>query len=474
MKLLNCFLFLFAFISVATNATSAQIACVRGDAPVEVQGSITSDDNAQLGRIVRDGAASSCAGDTATLENNTFRRRDTHNFQNPYNETVCVRVEVDFTGCGGNQTQAVAYSSFTPTLPANNVIGDLGFSTIGKGSFSFSVGPNASFSVGVNEVDPGTGCPLYKLKVTYLRNCRQAGTDLTNDGLADPTIFRASNGVGAWYSLDSETGQPVIKAFGTSSDFPTGGSDYTGDGKTDLSVYRTGNHTWYYSTNLDSPGSNFVGQPWGLNGDKPVPGDFDGDGKNDIAIFRPGNGTFYVLRSSDGSLQTRQWGAPGDTPISGDFDGDAMTDFAIARNNGSLKYWWILKSNFNYGFDEVVHWGTDTDRIATGDYDGDGITDPAVFRNASGTFYVFRSTDRQMQTFRWGSPGDVPQPADYDGDRKQDFAIYRPSNGTWYISNSGSGTTRIVNWGLQFDQPMTTSYKIDGAQEIAQTLTGGE
>ena len=448
----------------------AQYSCVRAADPVLIEGSITGDDLAQLGRITRDGKPSSCAGDTANLENSTFLRRDTHNFVNPYNETVCVRVEQDYTGCAGNQTQSVAYSTFNPLAPATNVIGDAGYSTINKGSYSFSVGPNAAFTIGVNEIEQSTGCPLYKLKVTYLRNCRQAGTDLTNDGRADITVYRTTPVGATWYSLDSETDQAVIRNFGNQGDIPTGGNDYTGDGKYDLSVYRGLTNTWFYATNPDAPGTNFVASPWGVTGDKVVPGDFDGDGKNDIAVFRPSEGKFYILRSVDGALQTMQWGGLNDNPISGDFDGDTVTDIAIERQNGGGKFWWILKSNYGYGFHQVVHWGITFDRPVPGDYDGDSISDVAVFRPSTGIFYVLRSSDQQMHAFKWGVDGDVPQPADYDGDLKQDFAVYRPSNATWYIHNSGTGTSRAVNWGLQFDQPMTTAYRILGAQQAQPTL----
>ena len=471
MKALKLLFVLSLYVSFSAQASLAQYSCIRAVNPAMIEGSINGSDLLQLGRISRDGKPSSCTGDTASAENQLTLRRDTHSFVNPYNETVCVRVEMDFTGCGNSQMQSVAYSNFNPLSPATNVIGDSGYSTIGQGSYSFSVGPGAAFAIGVNEVEQNTGCALYKLKVTYLRNCRQAGTDLTNDGKADITVYRTTPFGATWYSIDSETLQPVIRAFGNQGDIPTGGSDYTGDGRTDLSVYRGLNNTWYFANNPDTPGTNYTAQPWGIASDKPAPGDYDGDGKNDIAIYRPNEGRFYILRSSDGSLQTAQWGALGDFPVSGDFDGDSMSDIAISRQTAGGMYWWILKSNYRYGFYEVVHWGVPSDRPIPGDFDGDAISDAAVFRPSTGTFYVRRSSDLQMHAFKWGADGDVPQPADYDGDLKQDFAVYRPSNATWYIYNSASETSRIVNWGLQFDQPMTTSYRILGAQPIMQALT---
>ena len=175
-------------ICIASLNTFAQYVCQPGAAPIMIQGSINPGDVQQAGRITRDGSPSSCNGDNAVLESATPVRRDSHNFTNPFNETVCVKVELDFTGCAGNQTQSVAYSAFNPALPSAGVIGDSGYSTINTGSYLFSVGPNANFTVGVNEIDPGTGCPLYKLKITYLRNCRQPGFDRTNDGRADIAV----------------------------------------------------------------------------------------------------------------------------------------------------------------------------------------------------------------------------------------------------------------------------------------------
>ncbi|MEO6335043.1 MAG: FG-GAP-like repeat-containing protein [Pyrinomonadaceae bacterium] len=460
MKAFNCFFLMVSlYVSFAAPAAIAQYSCVRAIDPVMIQGSLTAGDVQQAGRITRDGKPSTCLGDTAVLENGIAVRRDTHNFVNPYNETVCVRVEQDFSGCGGNQVQSVAYSSYNPANPAANVIGDSGFSTISKGSYSFSVGPNSAFSIVLNEIEPNTGCPLYKLKVTYLRNCRQAGNDYTNDGRADITVYRPST-ISIWYTVDSETGTNIFRNFGTVGDLVTGGSDYTGDGRSDVSVYRQSTNTWYYALNQNDPGANFVAQPWGVPGDRVVPGDFDGDGRDDVSIFRPSEGTFYILRSGDGSFQATHWGTTNDIPVFGDFDGDTATDIAVVRQTSGGSVWWILKSNYNYGFNETHQWGLPTDKLVPGDYDGDSITDLATWRPSTGVFYVRRSTDLQMQAFQWGLQGDIPQPADYDGDRKQDFAIWRPSTGTWYISNSGTDTSKIVKWGQQGDQPITSPYRI--------------
>lgn len=446
-------------LSIAVPSVNAQFVCQRDPAIITISGSITGGDGQQLGRISRDGNPSTCASGTAAQEDAIVVRRDTHNFTNPFNETVCVRVEQDFTTCNTQQMMSVAYSSYNPLLPASGVIGDPGFSTIGKGSYSFSIGPNANFSIAVHEVDTSNGCPLYNLRVTYLRNCRQAGFDRTNDGRADPTMYRT--GVPSqWHTLDSETNQLASRTFGTVGDIVTGGSDYTGDGQTDLSVYRVNSNTWYYGLDQNSPNSSFQATPFGTTGDRAVPGDYDGDGINDIAIWRATTGTYYLLRSSDGTLMSFPWGQTNDLPVFGDFDGDTVTDFAVVRQTSEGSIWYLQKSNYRYGFDQIIQWGLPTDKLVPGDYDGDSITDLAVFRPSDGTFYVRRSSDQSLLIVKWGISGDTPQPADYDGDKKTDFAVYRSSTQVWYILNSATSTFTAIPLGLPNDIPITSPYRI--------------
>lgn len=456
-RTLFCLMALVLSIAVVP-AVNAQVVCQRAS-PVTINGSINVGDVQQAGRISRDGSPSSCNGSFGLLENGMAVRRDTHNLVNPFNETVCVRVEQDFTGCAGNQMMSVAHSLYNPSFPASSVIGDPGYSTINKGSYSFSVGPNANFTIVVHEVEPNTGCPLYSLRVTYLRNCRQAGFDRTNDGRADPTLYRVS-AVSQWHTMDSETNQLVSRTFGTVGDLVTGGGDYTGDGQTDLSVYRPGSSTWYYGLDQNSPNSSFQATPWGTNGDRAVPGDYDGDGLNDIAIWRATDGTYYLLKSSDNTLLAYQWGINNDIPVSGDFDGDTVTDFAVVRQTSDGSLWYIQKSNYTYGFNQATYWGLPTDRLVPGDYDGDAITDLAVFRPSEGAFYVRRSSDLSLMIGRWGISGDTPQPADYDGDNKMDFAVYRSSAQVWYILNSATSTFTAIQLGLPGDIPVSAAYRI--------------
>jgi hypothetical protein len=454
------FCFVFTIILITVPAANAQFICQPAANPAVIQGTIGAGDLTQTGRITRDGQPSNCGKiGSGGLENTDVLRRDAHNFTNPFNETVCVKVEMDFSGCAGNQIQSAAYSNYNAANPAANVIGDSGFSTLNKGSYSFAVGPNANFTVVVHEVETATGCALYKLKVSYLRNCRQPGFDRTNDGKADLTVYRPST-VSKWWTIDSSTNQPSVRDFGTVGDIVNGGSDYTGDGQSDLSVYRPSTNTWYSSTNQETPASNLSATQWGVSGDRAVPGDYDGDGKNDVAIWRSSDGTFYVLRSTDQTLLAFKWGTANDIPVSADFDGDNITDFAVVRQTSGGSVWYITKSNYNYGFSETTQWGLPTDKLVPADYDGDSITDLAVWRPSEGNFYVRRSSDLTLEAFHWGASGDIPQPADYDGDRTMDYAVWRPSTGTWYIHNSETNTSRVVIFGQQGDQPITAPYRI--------------
>lgn len=134
---------------------------------VEITGSLNAGDVQQAGRISRDGSPSLCGHPRvpATLENNIARRRDAHLLVNPSPNPVCVTATADFSGCGGNQTMLVLYSTYNPAQPHLNVIGESGYSTIGRVSFSTRLTGGQSYTAVVHEVDAGTGCPLYRIRL---------------------------------------------------------------------------------------------------------------------------------------------------------------------------------------------------------------------------------------------------------------------------------------------------------------------
>ena len=464
---------------VANQAAFAQYEC-EVTVPSEVRtGSIAVGDPVQVSRVFRDGIPSSCLGGVPTAAPVAGSYRfDQYSFTNPTGLPACVTVDLDATGCGGsanNSTQINAYSpTFTPTNVMQGLVGKPGFSTIGTGSLAFPIAAGASFVVTVHEVVAGGGCANYSIRVTYRTGCRQAGFDRSNDGKADPTYFQPTTGT--WEILNSAGGTNSL-LFGLSGDIVTPG-DYTGDGQTDVSTYRTSVNTWFYATDQTSPQTNVAYIPWGAAGDVPIPGDFDRDGKTDVTVWRPSNGIWYSLRSSNNTLFVTKWGTTGDTPITGDYDGDLAADFGVTRNVGGTLRWYILQSNFGYGFalgcgtvvpvtcDQGVNWGTTGDRPVVGDFDGDLRTDVAVWRPSDGKWYYLRSggvtagnTPGPPEGYQFGLTGDIPQPADYDGDRKTDFAVFRPA-GTWWINNSATNSFTVHQWGTPTSQPATSPYRM--------------
>ena len=129
--------------------------------------------------------------------------------------------------------------------------------------------------------------------------------DLDGDGLADPTVWRASTGT--WYWLKSSNGYSY-QASGSAQwgnqalvDVPLLG-DVDGDGRADLMIWRATTGNWHWLTSSSNYTTGYVVSQWGNAslGDVPLLGDFDGDGTCDIVIYRASTGEWFWLSSGSG------------------------------------------------------------------------------------------------------------------------------------------------------------------------------
>jgi hypothetical protein len=447
------------YLSASTTALG-QFECTPSTTTAPTSGSLTAGDPTQTGRVVRDGRPSTCTGKTNTLQNTVPVNADAANFTAPV--TGCATLVFNNTGCGTASTGIVAYSTYTPATPNTGIIGDMGFSSVGGGSFSFPVTQSQNFTIvtyDVIETPTNLFCASYSYTITYSTSCRQAGYDGNNDGRAEFNLFRPSTS--QWLAFDSNTDiLSTLNTFGLSSDTPEIG-DYDGNGSSEPAVFRSSNSTWYAMKAPGNPVTNFSAVQWGMSGDIPLPGDYDRDGKTDLTIWRPSDGNWYTLRSSDNALSVFHWGQLGDTPYTGDFDGDMVNDFGVTRFVSGGQNHLILESNFGQGFQLLPVFGQPNDLLVIGDYDGDAKSDLAVFRPSDGNWYINRSSvtvGDPLMVLHWGQSGDIPQPADYDGDKKTDVAIYRPSQGAWYYFSSLTGIGVAKSAGEATDIPASAPY----------------
>ncbi len=131
--------------------------------------------------------------------------------------------------------------------------------------------------------------------------------DYDGDQRADLAIRRGSQ----WWINRSSSNTAGVSIFGSGGVDKAVPSDYTGDGKADVAVWRPSEGTWYV---LRSEDQSFYAAPFGISTDLPTPADYDGDGRTDFSVYRPSNGTWYLNRSTSG-FAIQPFGLNGDKPI---------------------------------------------------------------------------------------------------------------------------------------------------------------
>jgi len=94
----------------------------------------------------------------------------------------------------------------------------------------------------------------------------------------------------------------------------------------------------------------------------------------------------------------------------------------------------------------------------SGDYDGDGKDDYAV--KEGNVWLIKQSLNGYRRTFLWQEANDKPVQNDYDGDGIVDIAVWRESTGDWYIRQSSDLSTRFVHWGQPGDIPVPSYYNV--------------
>jgi HYR domain/Secretion system C-terminal sorting domain/Immunoglobulin I-set domain len=135
-------------------------------------GSLTTGDLQQNGRINRFGVVSTCAAPKAcpgTFTTTGARLYDAYTITNPRNVPVCATIGIA-SGCGVNMF-SVAYSgSYDPNALCTNYLADPGSSFPNTGYYEATIPANSSIVVIVHEVNTGTGCANYQLTVDVPRD----------------------------------------------------------------------------------------------------------------------------------------------------------------------------------------------------------------------------------------------------------------------------------------------------------------
>ena len=135
-------------------------------------GSLTSGDALQTGRLNRFATISTCAapkGCPGIFTAAGSRLYDSYSITNPYNTPVCATIGIT-SYCGTNIFCAAYLGSYNNTSQCINYLADPGSSFTTSGFYEATIPANATMVVVVHEVNPATGCAGYRLSVDIPRD----------------------------------------------------------------------------------------------------------------------------------------------------------------------------------------------------------------------------------------------------------------------------------------------------------------
>jgi CHRD domain/PKD-like domain/Right handed beta helix region len=130
-------------------------------------GSLSTGDATQTGRMNRFGVVSTCAapksypGDFTTSGSRLY---DSYTVTNPTNAPICATIGIS-SGCGVNMFSIAYLGSYNPAALATNYLADPGSSFPNTGFYEATIPANGTIVVIVHEVNTGTGCSNYNLRV---------------------------------------------------------------------------------------------------------------------------------------------------------------------------------------------------------------------------------------------------------------------------------------------------------------------
>jgi hypothetical protein len=319
------------------------------------------------------------------------------------------------------------------------------FVSVGKVRLTFLADAHWTYHIAIDGFDAGAGASTGTFRLTYgvTKDARTA--DFDEDGKADLSVFRPSDG--NWYSRDSGTNAMRAIHWGMIGDQPRISRDEIGSQY--YTIFRPSTGVWYEL--FDYLYHDIFA--WGLSGDIAlVRNRRSAGGTLDTlpTVFRPSTGTWWFYGSGYTALQ---FGQANDVPVLADFDGDGTDEITVFRPSDGNWYFFDTVTRQT----TTLKFGQAGDVPVVADYTADGIADVAIWRPSTGDWWFLNRQTGAQTPVQFGQWGDKPQPADYDGDGRADLAVFR--SGIWWIRNSSDGSVKLVQWGLSNDVPVSAPVK---------------